>query len=446
MTSSDKAYDFFKSQNKLAIALLGNGLAFAEGDDHKRQRKMMNPAFSHSNIKEMVPTFIRVTSTLKGLIKNEINQGNSNINLTPYISKTTLDIIGSVGFSYEFNSLTSSNELADSVFNAPLNTLRVAVILIANYIPFIKDILIGTNVEFKNACAVISRVSKKLVEEKYKEAENGELKNKDLLSLLINTNKILPDEEIMTYEELKNQAIKKIFIYLFTVRQISMKFPVFVGCYGNVVQIRQVSIIYTKIMTFLVTGHETTSATTCWALYLLAQHPHEQDLLREELVKVIPDKSNFNLSYDEINSLEYLNCVIKETLRMCTPVSIISRTNLKDEVFGKYFIPKNSEIFIGISAFQKSSEIWGPTADNFDPKRWLNPSLNVTNLNYSPFLGGPRGCIGNKLALAEMKIMLGMLIRNFVFQPIEGFQTRKKPFPLSKPDPYIGLAISIVES
>ncbi|CAB4387315.1 unnamed protein product [Rhizophagus irregularis] len=395
MTSSNKAYDFFKSQNKLAIALLGNGLAFAEGDDHKRQRKMMNPAFSHSNIKEMVPTFIRVTSTLKGLIKNEINQGNSNINLTPYISKTTLDIIGSVGFSYEFNSLTSSNEIAeayDSVFNAPLNTLRVAVILLANYIPFIKDILIGTNVEFKNACAVISRVSKKLVEEKYKEAENGELKNKDLLSLLINTNKILPDEEKMTYEELK--AIKKIFICLFTVRQISMKFPVFVGCYGNVVQIRQVSIIYTKIMTFLVTGHETTSATTCWALYLLAQHPHEQDLLREELVKVIPDKSNFNLSYDEINSLEYLNCVIKETLRMCTPVSIISRTNLKDEVFGKYFIPKNSEIFIGISAFQKSSEIWGPTADNFDPKRWLNPSLNVTNLNYSPFLGGPRGCTG----------------------------------------------------
>jgi hypothetical protein len=46
----------------------------------------------------MVPTFIRVTSTLKGLIENEINQGKSpNINLTPYISKTTLDIIGLVG-------------------------------------------------------------------------------------------------------------------------------------------------------------------------------------------------------------------------------------------------------------------------------------------------------------------------------------------------------------
>ena len=45
----------------------------------------------------MVPTFIRVVSTLKGLIENKINLGESNINLTPYISKTTLDVIGLVG-------------------------------------------------------------------------------------------------------------------------------------------------------------------------------------------------------------------------------------------------------------------------------------------------------------------------------------------------------------
>ncbi|GBC20781.2 cytochrome P450 [Rhizophagus irregularis DAOM 181602=DAOM 197198] len=145
---------------------------------------MMNPAFAYSNIKEMVPIFIHVSSILKGLIENEINQGNSNINLTPYISKAALDIIGLVGFKY---------------------------------VPFIGDIPI---------------------------VENGVLKNKDLLSLLINTNKTLPDEETMTYEELKN-----------------------------------------LLMTFLIAGHDTTNVATCWALYLLVQHPHEQDLLREELVK-----------------------------------------------------------------------------------------------------------------------------------------------------------------
>ncbi|CAB5185160.1 unnamed protein product [Rhizophagus irregularis] len=315
-----------------AIAILGNGLVFAEGDVHKRQRKMMTPAFTHSNIKEMVPTFIRVTSNLKDLIEKEINQGNSNINLTPYISKTTLDIIGLVGFNYEFNSLTSPNVLAEayaSIFNNQLNTLQAAVILLANYIPFLRDIPVDMNVKFKNACATIERESKKLAEKKFKEAENGELENKDLLSLLINTNKTLPDEEKMTHEELKNQ-----------------------------------------IMTFLIAGHETTNVTTCWALYSLAQHPHEQDLLREELVKAFPDKSNFNPTYDEINSLEYLNCVIKETLRLNTPVPAVRRTNLKDEVLGEHLIPKNTEIFIGISVLQKSTEIWGPRADDFDPKRW----------------------------------------------------------------------------
>jgi cytochrome P450 len=63
-----------------------------------------------------------------------------------------------------------------------------------------------------------------------------------------------------------------------------------------------------------------------------------------------------------------------------------------------------------------------------------------------PFFSGPRGCIGNKLALAEMKIILGMLIRNFAFQPIEGFHISRKLFPSPKPYPYLGLAVSIVES
>jgi cytochrome P450 len=72
-------------------------------------------------------------------------------------------------------------------------------------------------------------------------------------------------------------------------------------------------------MTFLFAGHETTNILLCWALYNLATHPHEQDLLREEVVKAFPDKSNFNPTLDEISSLEYLNCVTKESLRLDSP-------------------------------------------------------------------------------------------------------------------------------
>ncbi|PKY61305.1 cytochrome P450, partial [Rhizophagus irregularis] len=77
-------YDFIKPPHMLAdaIAIAGRGLVFAEGEDHKRQRKMMNPAFIHNNIKEMVPTFIRVAFTLKSLIEDKVNLGESEINLT----------------------------------------------------------------------------------------------------------------------------------------------------------------------------------------------------------------------------------------------------------------------------------------------------------------------------------------------------------------------------
>ncbi|PKY26867.1 cytochrome P450 [Rhizophagus irregularis] len=406
----NKAYDFIKPPNASGISLIGRGLIYAEGDDHKRQRKLSNPAFTYSNVKEMVPSFVRIGSTLKGLIEEKLNSGETNINLTPYISKATLDVIGLVGFNYEFNSLTSQNELAiayDSIFNNPVTTLRIVLNLLSNYVPSVREIPLEANKRFKNACATIDRVSKRLVEERYNEAKNGELKGKDLLSLLININNKLPAEEKMTDDELKYQ-----------------------------------------IMTFLFAGHETTSISTCWALYSLAQHPHEQDLLREELVKAFPDKSKFNPTYDEINSLEYLNCIVKESLRLNAPASNIRRINLKDEVLGNYFIPKNTEISLSISTIHKLPEIWGPTADDFDPKRWLDPSLvnNISNLNYLPFYNGPRNCIGSKVALTEFKILLGILIRNFVFKPIEGFHIRKRAFPAPKPDPYLGLAVSIVES
>ncbi|CAB5185162.1 unnamed protein product [Rhizophagus irregularis] len=296
----NKAYDFIKPPSVAIISLIGRGLILAEGEDHKRQRKMSNPAFTYSNIKEMVPSCVRVASTLKDLIEDKINSGETNINLTPYISKATLDVIGLVGFNYEFNSLTSPNELAvayDSIFNSPVTPLRIALNIISNYIPLVREIPLEPNKRFKNACEVSSRVSKRLVEERYNEAKNEELKGKDLLSLLININNKLPAEEKMSDEELKYQ-----------------------------------------IMTFLFAGHETVGISTCWAL--------------------------------------------AESLRLNPPASTIVRTNLKDEIMENYFIPKNTEISLGILALHKSTEVWGPTADNFDPKRWLDTSL-TKNWAYS---------------------------------------------------------------
>ena len=100
---------------------------------------------------------------------------------------------------------------------------------------------------------------------------------------------------------------------------------------------------------------------------------------------------------------------------------------------------------IAIAVLHRLPSIWGPTADDFDPKRWLNPNDSYKS-NFLPFFTGPKSCIGNKLALIEFKILLSILIRNFVFQPVEGFHVRKKYTPLTSPDPYIELIVSKVET
>src|SRR3954469_10342443 len=98
---------------------------------------------------------------------------------------------------------------------------------------------------------------------------------------------------------------------------------------------------------------------------------------------------------------------------------------------------------MSILALHRLPSVWGPTADDFDPKRWLNPKDEFKS-NFMPFLTGARSCIGNKVALNEFKVMLSMLIRNFVFQPVEGFNIKKMVG--AKPYPHLELMVSRVEA
>ena len=98
---------------------------------------------------------------------------------------------------------------------------------------------------------------------------------------------------------------------------------------------------------------------------------------------------------------------------------------------------------MSITALHRSPSVWGPTAEEFDPKRWLNPKDEFKS-NFLPFSTGAKSCIGNKVALYEFKIILSALIRNFVFQPVEGLIIRK--LSNAKPDPHLELIVSKVEA
>ena len=102
-----------------------------------------------------------------------------------------------------------------------------------------------------------------------------------------------------------------------------------------------------------------------------------------------------------------------------------------------YFIPKGTLIVIPIYTIHRMPSIWGPDVEKFNPDRWFDEHTinSITNYNYLPFLTGPRSCIGNKVALNEMKFFLVNLIRNFEFYEIEGIEVKRKLFISQIPDP-----------
>ncbi|CAG8809897.1 10526_t:CDS:2, partial [Gigaspora margarita] len=173
--------------------------------------------------------------------------------------------------------------------------------------------------------------------------------------------------------------------------------------------------LLSQVMTFLLAGHETTSTALSWGLYFLAKNSEAQDLLRKEILDVLIDQ-----------------CVFKETLRIVPPV------------MNGYVVPKGTPM---LYAIHHDPSIWGDDAEYFNPSRWLDPVIKskVTNSNFLPFSAGPKNCLGMKMAHLEFKAILSVIIRNFEFKLVDGFNFEMKLLGISKPTPGIDLLISKVD-
>ncbi|CAG8468662.1 13815_t:CDS:2 [Gigaspora margarita] len=199
------SYDFQGVANLRAISydLFGSGLVCAQGNNHKRQRKLMNPLFTFANVKEMIPTFIQGGHQLKDHWINLIgDKKEERISITSLISQVTLDIIGLIGFNYEFNSLKVKSELAKAyeIMNS-YNTSPLFGVLI-DFFPFVRKLPFDYNIRYNNSLKIASKISENLVIEH----KNNPIKGKDLLSLLVETNEVTPDHEKLTHDELVSQA------------------------------------------------------------------------------------------------------------------------------------------------------------------------------------------------------------------------------------------------
>ena len=151
-----------------------------------------------------------------------------------------------------------------------------------------------------------------------------------------------------------------------------------------------------ELMTLLVAGHETTATAIAWTLERITRHP-------EVLARLADDPSD-----------DYLDAVIKETLRLRPVVPAVARKLMAPMEFGGWNLPAGVHIAPSIYLLHRRPDLYeDPTA--FRPERFL--ARQPGTYEWIPFGGGVRRCLGASFALMEMKVVLGTILRTVRLRP-----------------------------
>ncbi|KAJ6456998.1 cytochrome P450 [Mycena vitilis] len=387
--------------DRVRRAFLGNGILTAKPEDHKRQA---SPPFGTAQIRVVTEIFVEKAVELRDVWASELAQQKDTpapIDVYAWIRRMTLDVIGEAGFNYQFHSMEATekpNELNHAfteLMHGPNAQRNRMFQLVQALVPILKLVpLPGRNVT-DNARNEMFSVAGRIVSESVQSlgGEKSFGDKKDLLSVLLKANL---DTNVPANQRLSDNEV------------------------------------VSQIPAFLVAGHETTSSATAWALNALSLHPSIQKKLREELFTL----STENPTMDELNSLPYLESVVREVLRLFAPVTFLDRIAMEDDVLplskpyidtagnahDSLLIPKGQIIHMPILAVNTDPEIWGEDAAEFRPERWEKVPAAASGIpsvwaNLFTFFAGPNNCIGFKFSLAEFKALLFTLIRAFEFEP-----------------------------
>ncbi|KAL4877350.1 cytochrome P450 monooxygenase [Aspergillus karnatakaensis] len=408
-TLVQRAYDFEWPEGDRGFLrrILGSGLITAQGHVHKMQRKHMAQGFGVKSIRGLYPLFWEHSRGLVRGIARELvmhypngdyagpNSISGVTDVCSWAQRVSLDIIGRAGFGWEFNTIENpDNELASNFERIFAPTLSNALLFgvsvygpewALNYVPA------GISRDFVAATAKVHEVCRAFIRSTSK-ATCTERPNDNILSQLLK-------QESMTEDSLVDQTL-----------------------------------------TFLTAGHETVAIALTWAIYLLAKDPKTQTHLRAELRNALPSaellSDNNNLP-SILESLPLLNGVVNETLRLYPSAPVAVRVSIRDTSILGTPVPKGTRLIIAPWSVNRSRDLWGPSAESFVPERWIDvhtPNITAgagsTTINTAAttaataaaaankpplltFLQGPRNCIGQGFARAELLTLVAVFVRAF---------------------------------
>ncbi|KAK7044059.1 hypothetical protein VNI00_007774 [Paramarasmius palmivorus] len=371
---------------------------------HRKQRKMLNPAFSIAHMRGLLPIFYQVVDKLENSIARKLQSGPQEIDVSNWMGRTALELIGQSGLGVSLDAL-EDEETAHPLAQALKEILPVTARLnfeTAYILPFI--------------------------------AELGSARLRRLAS------RFIPDRNFQLLRKLSDDLWQQcIEIFEDKKRALSMGDETIkeqVGSGRDIMSILMRENTKASEEDRLDEMELLAQSALSRTLQILAARPEAQSKLREELKQAFQDG---DISYDELVSLPYLDAVCRETLRLHPPVTRLDRTAKCDtilplsqavtgrdgSIISEIAIPKGTNVFVSFLNANRNPALWGEDAHEWKPERWLGslPSAlleeNIPGVysHLMTFSGGQRSCIGFKFSQLEMKVVLARLVLAFNFLP-----------------------------
>lgn len=358
LVSNVKNYSKGSMFENLSTSLMGNGLATSEGAVWQRQRRWMNPHFSHDTLVGLVDAMMtsieyQMDSWSDAALKGDKVDFSREVQvLSGSIVARTL-----LGASIQERDLRRmAEELKWALSHLALRAM----------VPFevVHKAPLPSNRRFARAVDLFHTVLyREIREQKQRGVPSSTLISKMLEAVDPETGERMDEKEI-----------------------------------------------YDQVMTLLVGGMDTSGDTLFWTLYSLAKHRHVMARVRDEVDGVLGGRAP---TYEDVQKLPYLRRVIDETLRLYPPSWATARETLGPDNLGGYDVPAGTNVLLLSYVIQRRPEFW-TDPETFDPDRFLpERSQGRHPLAYFPFGGGQRKCIGFQFALLELTLAISTIMQRF---------------------------------
>lgn len=169
----------------------------------------------------------------------------------------------------------------------------------------------------------------------------------------------------------------------------------------------------------MMAAHDTSTITLSSIFYRLAKHPEWQQRVREEALAL----NKPSIDHEDLAVLTVMDMVMKESLRLLSPVHIIPRKTVKEVEFMGYTIPKNVYVILSPNVTHHMKEWWS-NPKTFDPERF-SPERNEHKKHpyqFVPFGGGAHMCIGLHFAEMQIKAILHQVVLQYRWSVAEDYR------------------------